>query len=46
MNQFHSGSGAIKDDIVDIKLDSQLLRTRAPPATAAPILSRAKAYET
>jgi hypothetical protein len=50
MQQFHSGSGVIKesgkDDIVDIKLESRLLRSKLPPATAGPMLSRAKAHET
>ncbi len=50
MQQFHSGSGVIKDsgkdDIVDIKLESHLLRSKLPPATAGPVLSRAKAHET
>jgi len=50
MQQFHSGSGVIKetgkDDIVDIKLESRLLRSKLPPATAGPVLSRAKAHET
>ena len=50
MQQFHSGSGFIKesgkDDIVDIKLESRLLRSKLPPATAGPVLSRARAHET
>ncbi len=48
MNQFHSGSSVIKEstkeDIVDIKLESHLLRAKPIPATAAPGLSRAKVH--
>jgi hypothetical protein len=50
MQQFHSGSAVIKDtgkdDIVNIKLESHLLRSKLPPNTAAPGISRAKAHET
>ena len=49
MQQFHSGSGVIKEsakeEIIDIKLESHLLRSKPIPATAAPGMSRAKAHE-